>query len=215
MLSDGVAMTLSNTPPPNVEPASPVRPSAGPGGDTHPKLRTRTIVLVGLMGAGKSTVGRGLATALGLPFRDADEEIERAARRSVAEIFAERGEQEFREGERRVIARLITQEPPHVLAAGGGAFIDVRTRALARREALCVWLKADIEVIVRRVSRRNTRPLLYGRDPLEVLTGLAEQRYPHYAEAHVTVETADANVGVSVAGVLEALHAHLAREAGG
>ncbi|WP_305793632.1 shikimate kinase, partial [Caulobacter sp. S45] len=104
-------------------------------------------------------------------------------------------------------------EPPHVLAAGGGAFMDPATRALARRAALCVWLKADLELIARRVGRRNTRPLLHGRDPMEVLTAQAAQRYAHYAEAHVTVETADANVAVSVEGALEALHAHLEREA--
>ena len=196
---------------PNAQPAAaPLSPRTP---DTpHPRLRERTLLLVGLMGSGKSTVGRGLAAALQLPFRDADEEIERAARRTVAEIFAERGEREFRDGERRVIARLITSEPPHVLAAGGGAFMDAETRALARRAALCVWLKADLEVIARRVGRRNTRPLLQGRDPMEVLTAQAEKRYVHYAEAHVTVETADNNVGVSVAGVLQALHAHLEQE---
>ncbi len=197
---------------PNAQPAAaplPLKASEPP----HPRLRARTIVLVGLMGSGKSTVGRGLAAALQLPFRDADEEIERAARRTVAEIFTERGEREFRDGERRVIARLITSEPPHVLAAGGGAFMDAETRALARRAALCVWLKADLEVIARRVGRRNTRPLLHGRDPMEVLHAQAAQRYAHYAEAHVTVATADANVGVSVANVLEALHAHFDREA--
>ncbi len=194
-------MSLPNPAPPALS-ATPV----------HPRLRERTILLVGLMGAGKSTIGRALAAALQLPFRDADEEIERAARRTVAEIFAERGEQEFRDGERRVIARLITSEPPHVLAAGGGAFMDTQTRALAASSTLSVWLKADLEVIVRRVSRRNTRPLLHGRDPMEVLSRLAEQRYAHYAEAHVVVETADANVSVSVADVLDALHAHLAQE---
>ncbi len=198
---------------PSAQPLSSTALPPGPGPTPHSQLRERTILLVGLMGAGKSTIGRALAAALKLPFRDADEEIERAARRTVAEIFAERGEQEFRDGERRVIARLLTSEPPHVLAAGGGAFMDARTRALARTSALCVWLKADLEVIVRRVSRRNTRPLLHGRDPMEVLNGLAEQRYAHYAEAHVTVETADANVSVSVADVLDALHAHLARGA--
>ncbi len=201
-------MSLPNALPPAAKPAvSP--PSIG---GAHPRLRERTLVLVGLMGAGKSTIGRGLAAALGLSFRDADEEIERAARRTVAEIFAERGEQEFRDGERRVIARLITREPPHVLAAGGGAFMAAETRALVRQAALSVWLKADIEVMARRVGRRNTRPLLHGRDALEVLTGLAEQRYAHYGEAHVTVETGDANVGVSVAAVIEALNAHLAQE---
>jgi shikimate kinase len=209
MLSGGVVvMNL-----PNVQPPAPAHAPPRAADAPHPRLRERTILLVGLMGAGKSTVGRGLAAALQLPFRDADEEIERAARRTVAEIFAERGEQAFREGERRVIARLITSEPPHVLAAGGGAFMDAETRALARRAALCVWLKADLEVIVRRVSRRNTRPLLHGRDPMEVLNAQALQRYAHYGEAHVTVETADANVAVSVAGVLDALHAHLDREA--
>ena len=176
-------------------------------------LRGRTVVLVGLMGAGKSTIGRALAQALQLPFRDADAEIELAARRTVAEIFAEHGEQAFRDGERRVIARLITQEPPHVLAAGGGAFMHPDTRALARRATLCVWLKADLEVLARRVSRKTTRPLLHDRDPMEVLTDLAERRYPHYAEAHVTVHTGDANVAVSVAAVLEALQAHIASEA--
>ncbi len=187
-------------------------PPAGPTPD--PSLRQRSIVLVGLMGAGKSSVGRALAAALRLPFRDADEEIERAARRSVAEIFAERGEQAFRDGERRVIARLLTREPPHVLATGGGAFADAQTRALARQAALCVWLKADIAVLARRVSRRTTRPLLHGRDPVEVLTGLAEQRHPHYAEAHVTVETGDASLSVTVAAVLAALDAHVRMESG-
>ena len=211
MLSGGVAMSLPNA----TSPAPGAAPQPMAANAIHARLRERTILLVGLMGSGKSTVGRGLATALQLPFRDADEEIERAARRTVAEIFAERGEREFRDGERRVIARLIGSEPPHVLAAGGGAFMDAQTRALARRAALCVWLKADLETIARRVGRRNTRPLLHGRDPMEVLNAQAEQRYAHYAEAHVTVETADANVSVSVAGVLDALHAHLDREAQG
>ena len=193
----------------------PPGPAPAPPPAADPRLRERTILLVGLMGAGKSTVGRALAAALQLPFRDADEEIERAARRTVSEIFAERGETEFRDGERRVIARLIASEPPHVLAAGGGAFMDPQTRALARRAALCVWLKADLEVIARRVSRRNTRPLLHGRDPMEVLGAQAAQRYPHYAEAHVTVETAETNMAVTVAGVLDGLHAHLDREAQG
>ena len=194
-----------------------VRPHAAPS--PHPagarlRLRERPVVLVGLMGAGKSTIGRALAGTLQLPFRDADEEIERAAQRSVAEIFAERGEQEFRDGERRVIARLLTREPPHVLATGGGAFMDARTRALVREVAVCVWLKADLELLARRVGRRNTRPLLHGRDPLEVLTGLAEQRHPLYGEAHVTVETGDASIAASAAAVLAALEAHVEGQAG-
>jgi shikimate kinase len=198
---------------PSADP-SPGAPAAlhPPAIEPHPGLDGRTVVLVGLMGVGKTTVGRALATALQLPFRDADVEIERAARRTVAEIFAERGEAEFRAGERRVIARLLTQEPAHVLATGGGAFIDPQTRALARERALCVWLRTDLEVLARRVSRRNTRPLLHGRDPLEVLSGLAEQRYPFYREAHVTVETGDASLGASLASVLSALNAHVAGE---
>jgi shikimate kinase len=187
--------------------------AAAPGVTPDPRLRGRTVVLVGLMGAGKSTIGRALAAALALPFRDADTEIERAARRTVAEIFAERGEQEFRDGERRVIARLLTQEPPHVLATGGGAFIHPETRALARERALSVWLKTDLEVLARRVGRRNTRPLLHGRDPLEVLTALAEQRYPLYSEAHVTVETGETSVATSLASALAALNAHVEAQA--
>ena len=189
--------------------SAPDPPSPLAGAVPHPRLRERTVVLVGLMGAGKSTVGRGLAAALQLPFRDADREIEQAAGRSVSEIFAELGEPAFRDGERRVIARLVTQEPPHVLAAGGGAFMDAETRVLVRERALSVWLKADLELLARRVGRRNTRPLLIGRDPMEVLSALAEQRHPHYAEAHVTVEMSDAGAAVSVAAVLAALTAHV------
>jgi shikimate kinase len=175
----------------------------------HPRLRARSIVLVGLMGAGKTTVGKGLASALRMPFRDADIEIERAARRTVAEIFAERGEAEFRDGERRVIARLLTQEPPHVLATGGGAFMQSETRAVVQANAISIWLKVDLDLLVRRVSRKKTRPLLHNRDPREVLTTLAEQRYPHYAEAALTVESGDASVSATVQTLLSALNAHL------
>ncbi len=168
---------------------------------TSPK---RTIALVGLMGVGKTSVGRRLATALGLPFRDADLEIEAAAGRSIADIFAERGEAAFRDGERRVIARLL-EEPLHVLATGGGAFVQDETRALINARAISVWLKTDIEVLARRVARKNTRPLLIGRDPLEVLSALARDRYPFYGEAHVTVETGDASHGATVDAVLKAL----------
>ena len=124
--------------------------------DQYAPLRRRTIALVGLMGVGKSSVGRRLAAALNLPFRDTDAEVELAARRSVAEIFADLGEEAFREGERKVIARLL-DEPPHVLATGGGAFMQPETRALIKSKAISVWLKADLEVLARRVGRKDNR----------------------------------------------------------
>jgi shikimate kinase len=170
--------------------------TADPGG--------RTIALVGLMGAGKSTVGRRLAQQLRMPFRDADVEIEAAAGRSISEIFRELGEKAFRDGERRVIARLL-EEPAHVLATGGGAFIDDETRALINARAVSVWLKADLEVLARRVARRDTRPLLAGKDPLAVLRAQAETRYPVYGEAHITVETGDSAHQSAVDAVILAL----------
>jgi shikimate kinase len=172
-------------------------------------LRGRTIVLVGLMGVGKTTIGRGLAQVLRLPFRDADEEIERAAGCTIAQIFDERGEAAFRDGERRVIARLLTQEPPHVLAFGGGAFVNPETRRLVAARAVSVWIKADLEVLASRVSRRNTRPLLIGKDPLQVLRDQAQARYPAYAQATVTVETGEIPTSAAVAAVLAALADHL------
>jgi shikimate kinase len=171
---------------------------------TPARLNDRTIALVGLMGAGKSTVGRRLAAQLGMPFRDADAEIEAAAGRSVSDIFKELGEQAFREGERRVIARLL-DEPPHVLATGGGAFVDDETRALINARAVSVWLKADLEVLARRVSRRETRPLLIGKDPQQVLSAQAEARYPKYAEAHLIIETGDSAHQSSVDAIIAAL----------
>src|SRR6478735_279972 len=138
------------------------------GPDPRDALRRKTIVLVGLMGVGKSSVGRRLAATLNLPFRDADNEVEAAAGRSIPEIFAEMGEPAFRDGERRVIARLL-DEPPHVLATGGGAFVNAETRALIKSKAIAVWLKADLELLARRVGRKEGRPLLRNRDPMEVL----------------------------------------------
>jgi shikimate kinase len=176
--------------------------------DRFEPLRRRTIALVGLMGVGKSSVGRRLANALALPFRDADSEVEAAAGRSISDIFAELGEPAFREGERRVIARLL-DEPPHVLATGGGAFIDPKTRELIRQKAVSVWLKTDLEVLAKRIARKDTRPLLVGKDPLEVLRAQADARYPAYAEADVTVETGDAAHHVTVDQLLRALDAHL------
>lgn len=180
--------------------------------DRYTPLRARTITLVGLMGVGKSSVGRRLANALDLPFKDADVEIEAAAGRSIPDIFAEMGEPAFREGERRVIARLL-ENPPHVLATGGGAFMNDETRALIKERSISVWLKADLEVLVRRVSRKDSRPLLSGKDPLAVLTELADKRYPVYAEADITVETGDTAHHVTVDQVIRALTRHLEEQA--
>jgi shikimate kinase len=146
----------------------------------------RSIVLVGLMGAGKTTVGRRLAKRLGLPFADSDEEIEKAADQKIAEIFERFGEPSFRDGERRVVRRLI-EGPPKVIATGGGAFVDAETRALILERCIAIWLKAEPETLAERVRRRDTRPLLRDRDPLEILRGLGEARNPYYAQAHLHV----------------------------
>ena len=150
----------------------------------------RPIVLVGLMGVGKTTIGRRLAQRLSLPFVDADEEIESAAGMTISDIFERYGEPHFRDGERRVIARLI-DGLPKVIATGGGAFMNDETRALIKERSISVWLKADLDVLVRRVSRKDSRPLLSGKDPLAILTELAEKRYPVYAQADIMVETGD------------------------
>lgn len=147
------------------------------------------IVLVGLMGAGKSTVGRRLAERLDIPFVDADAEIERAAGRSVAEIFEAFGEEAFRDGERRVLARLLDSPEPRVIATGGGAFIDTETRTLIRERSISVWLDADIEILVERTSRRDTRPLLRDGDSREILMRLAAERAPLYAKADIHVKS--------------------------
>ncbi|WP_420382957.1 shikimate kinase [Novosphingobium sp.] len=149
----------------------------------------RTIVLVGMMGVGKTTVGRKLASLLSVPFIDADEEIERAAHMSVAEIFAHYGEEHFRDGERRVIARLVGDQTParKVLATGGGAFVDPLTRALLLDRSATVWIDTDIDILVERVGRKDSRPLLRGGDPRTILTTLREERTPHYRHAPIHV----------------------------
>ncbi len=162
------------------------------------------------MGVGKSTIGRKLAQALELPFNDADQEIEKAAGRSISEIFAERGEAEFRAGERRVIARML-DAGPHVLATGGGAFMNAQTRDLIKLKAVSVWLKADLEVMVRRVSRKENRPLLVGRDAREVLSKLMDERYPVYAEADLMVETDERPSNAAVAAIVAGLDRLLQR----
>ena len=153
------------------------------GKDRGTKASGRTIVLVGLMGVGKSTVGRRLASRLNLPFVDADEEIERAAGLTISEIFSRYGEAHFRDGERRVIARLI-DGVPKVVATGGGAFVQAETRALILERATAIWLDADISTLVDRVRRRSNRPLLKGKDAAIVLRDLAAVRNPLYAAAH-------------------------------
>jgi len=167
----------------------------------------KTIALVGLSGVGKSSIGRRLAVALGLPFRDSDSEVEAAAGRTIPEIFADLGEEAFRDGERRVIARLLT-ESPHVLATGGGAFMNPETRRLIKEKAISIWLKADVAVLARRIGRKApTRPLMAGKDPLEVLQQQARDRYGAYAEADLVVETGDTPHQVSVDAILKALQA--------
>jgi len=173
-----------------------------------PALNRRTIALVGLMGSGKSSIGRRLAATLEMPFRDADAEVEAAAGQTVSEIFATLGEAAFRDGERKVIARLL-EGPPHVLATGGGAFINDETRALIQHKAVSIWLKVDLQVLVRRVGRKDTRPLLTGRDPAVVLGELAQARYPVYAQADITVETGDTPHKAAVEAVIAALRNHL------
>ncbi|MEJ7934067.1 shikimate kinase [Sphingobium sp. AN558] len=162
------------------------------------------IVLVGMMGVGKSTVGRRLAARLGLAFVDADEEIEQAAGMTISEMFARYGEAHFRDGERRVIARLM-DGAPKIIATGGGAFMQDDTRALILDHATAIWLDADIDILVDRVSRREGRPLLKGKDPRTVLTGLAAQRNPVYALAPIHVKSAAGPHEVTVDRIVEQL----------
>jgi shikimate kinase len=168
----------------------------------------KSIVVVGLMGAGKTCIGKRLAQRFGLPFVDADEEIETAAGCTIEEIFERFGEPHFRDGERRVIARLLDQ-PVHVLATGGGAFMDPRTRAKIRERGISVWLRADVDLLLRRVGRRNNRPLLKDRDRQATLKELIAHRYPIYAEADITVDSMDAPPEITVERVIEALGRYL------
>ena len=167
----------------------------------------RSIVLVGLMGAGKSTVGRRLARRLGLPFVDSDEEIERAADHEIKEIFDRFGEASFRDGERRVLRRLIAGERK-VIATGGGAFMDSETRALILESCIAVWLEAELETLAQRVARRDHRPLLAGKDPLPLLRELADARNPIYAKAHLRVSSGPGPHDRTVERIVEALVEH-------
>lgn len=175
------------------------------------RLGTRCIVLVGMPGAGKSTVGRRLAKRLGLPFLDADEEIERAAGMSIPEIFSSRGESEFREGERRVIARLL-QTGPCVLATGGGAFMNDETRAAILEGAVSIWLRAELDVLMARVRKRANRPLLQNPDPEGTMRRLMAERDPVYSEANVHILSRDVTHEIVADETIEALLAFLAAE---
>ncbi|MGE5537653.1 MAG: shikimate kinase [Gemmatimonas sp.] len=168
--------------------AQPLQHSGGTGA-AAPRF-SRSVVLVGLMGAGKSAVGRLLAERIGLPFVDADREIEAAAGLTISEIFEKHGEPFFRDREEKVMARLLSG-PPQVIAAGGGAFMSASTRARIRESAVSIWLKADVDLLVRRTAKRSHRPLLTGEDPRAVLERLATVREPIYATADITVETSD------------------------
>ncbi len=179
---------------------------------SNPQLRPgKTLVLVGLMGAGKSCIGKRLAQHFALSFVDADQEIERAAGCTIADIFERHGEAHFRDGERRVIARLLEQ-PPHVLSTGGGAFMDARTRGKIRERAISIWLRADLELLLRRTARRANRPLLNNGDRRATLARLMEARYPVYAEADIVIDSNDAPPEVTVERVIEALERFLGPE---
>jgi len=174
-----------------------------------PLLGRRSIVLVGMMGVGKSSVGRRLAARLSIPFVDADTEIEKAAGMSIADIFARHGEPYFRSGEARVIARLL-EGGPQVLATGGGAFMNADTRALIKVKGVSIWLQADFDVLSRRISkRRNERPLLQTADPAETLRSLLAEREPTYALADLTVQSREVAHDAIVADILTALASFL------
>jgi shikimate kinase len=199
-----------------MSPLSPLAEESGERGVAHQdddqriraKLDRRSVVLVGLMGAGKSTVGRRLAQRIGLPFLDADHEIEAAAGMTIPEIFAIYGEPYFRDGEKRVISRLL-QEGPIVLATGGGAFMSEETRAAIAAAGISIWLKADIDVLMRRVRKRQNRPLLQNPDPEGTMRKLMEIRHPIYAKADLTVESHEAPHDRVVAEIVNLLAARL------
>lgn len=164
----------------------------------------RHVVFVGLMGAGKSAIGRRVATRIGARFRDSDAEIEKAAGMKISDIFAVHGEAEFRDGERRVIGRLLA-EVPMVLATGGGAYMDDETRALMSEHATTIWMRAELDVLVKRCAKRNHRPLLRNGDPREILAGLMEKRHPVYAHADVIIDSRDEPHEIAVDAIIDIL----------
>lgn len=178
------------------------------------KLGRRSIVLVGLMGCGKSSIGKRLAAKLAMPFIDADEEIEKVAAKTISEIFADHGEDFFRDRERKVIARLLTQGP-QVLATGGGAYMHPETRAAIRTHGISVWLRAELPVLMRRVGKRDTRPLLKTGNPEATMKKLIDARYPVYAEADITIESRDEPHETIVCELIDRLIGRFGKEAGG
>ena len=174
-------------------------------------LISRSVVLVGLMGSGKSTVGRRLAKRLDMDFVDADEVIEEAAGLSINDIFEVHGEKAFRDGERRVILRLLSNIP-HVMATGGGAFMDLETRKNIKSKAISVWLRADRDILFSRIKHRTNRPLLRVENKKEVLGALVKERYPIYAEADIIIDSHDCPQNETVQKVVEALTAFLEHE---
>ena len=188
---------MTSPEPAGAAPEPPVRP---------PFALPKTVALIGLMGVGKTTIGRRLAEAFALPFTDADEEIEKAAGQPIADIFSNYGETGFRDGEQRVIARLL-QGPVQVLATGGGALTHPLTRERLKARAITVWLKTDLAVLARRVANKPHRPLLKDRDPMDVLNEQAAKRYPLYEIADVVVDTGDQPHNKAVEMVIEHLRA--------
>jgi shikimate kinase len=168
-------------------------------------LGSRSIVMIGLMGAGKTAIGKRIAAWLDMPFSDADQEIEKAAGKTINDIFAENGETYFRNGERRVIARLLA-EGPKVLATGGGAFMNEETRARIAASGVSIWLRADIDTLMSRVMRRDTRPLLKAADPRSVMERLIGERYPTYRLADIAVESRDVPHELIVEEIVDAIH---------
>lgn len=188
---------------------APADPAGASDAPERPRFTLpRTVALVGLMGVGKTTIGRRLAEHFGLPFVDADEEIEKAAGQTIADIFAHYGEVGFRDGEQRVISRLL-DDPVQILATGGGALTHPLTRERLKAKAITVWLKTDIKVLARRVANKPHRPLLKDRDPIDVLKDHVKTRYPLYEMADVVVDTGDQPHAKALDSVLDALKAYL------
>ncbi|KAA0971607.1 shikimate kinase [Aureimonas fodinaquatilis] len=180
-------------------------------GPSRPDLQGRSVALVGLMGAGKTTIGRKLAQVLQLPFVDSDAEIERISRMTISDLFAAYGEPEFRALEARVVAR-IAEDGPKVIGTGGGAYMNAATRQVLREHAVTIWLKADLDLLMDRVSKRPTRPLLQAPDPRQVMQDLIDKRYPVYAQADLVVQSRNAKRETIAMEIVAALEKYCAQK---